>query len=109
MKPLEALEKIDHSVCIAFNQNNKALFDKDKYDHCDCKDINEYVECEELVEKHLNALEIIVKKNVDVNYIKFHCEDCADYNVTIANGVSIDYLTLEEFDLVKEVIKSYVQ
>lgn len=50
---LEALEKIDHTVCLAFNENNNALFNKDKYEHIDCKDIYEFVECYDIVEKAL--------------------------------------------------------
>ena len=58
---LEALEKIDHTVCLAFNENNNALFNKDKYEHIDCKDIYEFVECYDIIEKALKEYQEIKK------------------------------------------------
>ena len=63
---LKALEKIDHTICLAYNENSNALFNKDKYDHCDCNDIDDYIVCYDVVAKALKdkekkdkALEII--------------------------------------------------
>lgn len=44
-KELEALEKIDHTICLAFGENNKALFNKDNETHIDCRDIYEFFDC----------------------------------------------------------------
>ena len=97
-KELEALEKIDHTICLAFNDNNKALFNKDNETHIDCKDIDEFCDCYDIIEtalkdyqtlkreydfgvEHYNellnqynkehkALEIIKNKNVSIVWLK---------------------------------------
>ena len=61
MNNLEALEKIDHTVCLNLN-NGTLKFGLDEYDNCDCKDFEEFDECYTLIEKSLKALKIIVKK-----------------------------------------------
>lgn len=61
-KGLEALEKIDHTVCLAFNENNNALFNKDEYEHIDCKDIDEFVDCYGIIEKELKDFEWLKSK-----------------------------------------------
>ena len=76
-KGLEALEKIDHTICLAFNENNNALFNKDKYEHIDCKDIDEFVDCYDIIEKELKALEIIKDRLIVKDkggYIQVVCE-----------------------------------
>ena len=51
-KGLDALEKIDHTICL--NLNNKTLqFNLDKYEDCDCKDIREFCDCYEVIENEL--------------------------------------------------------
>ena len=59
MKELDCLEKIDHSVCLAFNENNSVIFNKDQYEHIDCKDIYDFVECHDTVYNGLKLLETI--------------------------------------------------
>ena len=55
-KELEALEKIDNTLCL--NLNNKTLkFGLDKYDNCDCKDLKEFDECYNTIEKSLKDYE----------------------------------------------------
>ena len=58
-KGLKALEKINHTICLAFNENNNALFNKDEFDHIDCKDIYDFVNCYNDIEKELKALNVI--------------------------------------------------
>lgn len=55
-KGLDALEKIDHTICL--NLNNKTLqFNLDKYEDCDCKDIREFCDCYEVIENELKERE----------------------------------------------------
>lgn len=93
---LEALEKLNHTVCL--NLNNKTLqFNLDKYEDCDCKDIKEFCDCYEVIEKALKALEIIRK------YIY------VDKPFGIANFIYLndesEMIPDEEYDLLKEVLK----
>ena len=46
---LEALEKIDHTVCLAFNEDNASVFNKDDIEHIDCNDVFEFADCIEQV------------------------------------------------------------
>lgn len=70
---MKALEKIDHTVCLAFNENNNAIFGKDCYDGIDCKDILEFCDCYDKVAAELKAgaireeiLSIIKREPVEV-------------------------------------------
>ena len=98
MTSKEALEKIDHTICLAFNENNNALFGKDKYDHIDCKDIDEFVDCYDIIEKDLEVLEIIKNKKVNLEYLK--CCDIYEQYKTICSYW--DEITETEFNLIKE-------
>lgn len=53
---LKALEKIDHTVCL-----NKTEYGLDKYDGIDCKDVFEFVDCYELVERALVQRHKLIK------------------------------------------------
>lgn len=100
--PLKALEKLDHTICL-----NRIDWGIDKYDHCDCKNVEEFVECYDIAEKALRALKIIKEKKVEVNILEF-CETCEEYNDFIKHRVWFQeeyILTQEEYELVKEVIK----
>lgn len=68
LEALEALEKIDHTVCLAFNDNNQALFNKDNETHIDCKDIDEFCDCYEIIETALKDLEWL-KSKLDIDFI----------------------------------------
>lgn len=101
MKSLEALEKLDHTICM--NVNEKTLqFNIDKDTNADCNSLDEFIDCYETIEQSLKALEIIKNKKVNVGNIKycfFLMLDKAVYNKT-----NIE-LTQEEYDLLKEVLK----
>lgn len=66
-KGLDALEKINHTICLAFNENNNALFNKDKFEHIDCKDIYEFIDCYNIIEKELKKAE---KNEIVLNIFK---------------------------------------
>ena len=118
-KELDALEKIDHTVCL--NLNNKTLkFGLDEYDNCDCKDFEEFDECCAVIEKALKeweiwkdaletgeyecpekkALEIIKEKDVDIIALRI-ATSLEQYNCKEDGRCP---LTQEEYDLLKEVL-----
>lgn len=129
-KGLEALEKIDHTICL--NEHN-IKWDIDKYDHCACIDINEFVECYEIIEKELKdyesykgfldniekgavtytprdtweeerkqlkAIEILRNKKVNLEYLKC-CENYEQYKTICSYWNEI---TEQEFNSLKEVL-----
>lgn len=128
-KGLEALEKLNHTICL--NLNNKTLqFNLDKYEDCDCKDIREFCDCYEVIEKELKelygrremmarlneacephiiedevykkarAFDIIKEKRVNIDYLR-SCKSLEDYNNILIEKWQ---LTQEEYDLLKEVL-----
>ncbi len=62
MTGLEALEKLDHTLCMNSNEGN-LKFGIDTYENpsCDCKDVDEMVDCLEIVKQDLQDLEEIKK------------------------------------------------
>ena len=103
MKPLEALENIKSlfvgsSIDLSeqFEIIEKALTEEEI-----CKEIEEYQENK----KKLKALDIIVKKGVDVNMIRLN--DYKDYSALTSAWLSMFILSKEEFDLIKEVVEEY--
>ena len=56
MNSLEALEKIDHTICLNIN-NGTLKFGLDEYDKCDCQSVEEFVECYDTIEKELKDYE----------------------------------------------------
>ena len=105
--PREALEKIDHTVCLAFNENNNAIFNKDKYEGIDCKDIYEFVECYEVLEKTVDENErykqitsIILNKGINCFEI-FFAASVNEYN--ICHGSVCKDLSEEEFNLIRSL------
>ena len=60
MTTKEALEKLNHTICL--NLNDKRLkFGLDKYEHIDCVSTEEFVECYDTIETALNRLEELEK------------------------------------------------
>lgn len=55
----------------------------------------------ETIEKELKALEIIRKKGIDVDMIKYH-KNLDNYNFALRGRY--EHLTQKEFDLLKEVL-----
>jgi len=96
---LESLEKIDHTVCLAFNTDNNAIFNKDEYDHIDCKDIDEFVECYDTAEEGLRAVTIIIDKRVNMDLVHYS-KTLEEYNSYYHRK-----LTQEEFDFLKRILK----
>ena len=62
MNSRDALNKIDNTICIAYNTNNDILFNKDPDDHCDCASIEEFVECYDAIDKDLGRIEELEAK-----------------------------------------------
>ena len=109
MTGIEAYNKIDNTLCLN-SQNLK--FNIDTEEHIDCKNTEEMVKCLETISKQLEALEIIKKKRVDVNYLKLCFVDNSPY---FENGLEEyntfredeeEQLTQEEFELLKELLKN---
>ena len=113
-KAKECLEKIDHTICLAFNENNNAIFGKDKYEGIDCKDIYEFGECYEVLEETLCQadkdrllLNLLKKKRVDICtfmcILHAHGSKRDDVQFVLYNSCcSPEYkLTKREFTLIK--------
>ena len=101
-KELEALEKLNHTICL----NSPVIkWSIDEYDHIDCKDEKEFVKCYQVIEKALiqkakqgKILDILKKKEVDIDWLKVSDSICK-YNF----GFTYEHqLTQEEYDLLKE-------
>ena len=71
MTSKQALEKLDNTLCL----NSQSLrFNIDTEDNIDCKDVDEMIECLETVERDLDVLEVIIKKDVEIKYVKMAIE-----------------------------------
>jgi len=119
-KALRALWKIDHTICMNFNEKNikwnidnkddPTLYQNGKgYDpeDTDCKSFEDFCDCYDEIETALKdkeeqdkALKIIAKKNVDIQFL-MGCGSVSAYNVQHTKN----YLTIWEFCLIKEVMK----
>ena len=96
-KGLKALEKIDHTVCMN-NLENNIKWDIDKYDHCACVSVEDFVECYETIEKELKALEII-KDRCELKVYKNKLGQC------FLEGTNILFpISQKIYDLLKEVL-----
>ena len=58
----------------------------------------------EIIEKELKALEIIKNKNFDLFYLR-DSKDLESYNDACDYFRNLSYLTQEEYDLLREVLK----
>lgn len=96
-KGLEALEKIDHTICMN-NLANNIKWDIDKYDHCACVSVEDFVECYEIIEKELNALEIIKERDIDMHDIRVYSYSYFNYRRSERGLITI---SKEEYDLLK--------
>ena len=83
MKALEALKRLKQETCPATYM----------------PDFNK-IECCDIVEKALKALDIINKKNVWVYHLK-QCNSLEEYNNEFIDEL---HITQEEYDLLKEVL-----
>ena len=74
-KGLEALEKIDHTICLN-NLAKNIVWNIDKEEKCDCESIEQFVECYDAIEKELTQAEED-RKILDIfkNAIKFERKD----------------------------------
>ena len=62
-----------------------------------------YLDCLQVMEKSLKALEIIKKKKVNVYNEIMTCKNYAEY--LECDGITLYKLTQEEFELLKEVLE----
>lgn len=107
MKGLEMLEKIDHTICL--NSLSKHIeWNVDKEENIDCKSIEEFIECYDIIKKELEEKEEL-KKVLEIlkSKVKFEVNDKNLFgfkqtnlvvNKDIFGSVS---LTPEEYDLLK--------
>lgn len=122
-KGLKKLERINHTICL--NTHN-IKWDADKYDHCACVSIEDFVECYETVEKELkeyegakNHIEALHKERVENSlklkaleivkpYIHIYCvapNDRGGVRIWFTeDGKHYIDMPQEEFDLLKEVL-----
>jgi len=98
MTGLEALEKIDHTVCLN-NLAKNIVWNIDKEENCDCESVEQFVDCYDTIEKELKVLEIIKNKKVDIRRFIQYTHNLFDYNAGVWNE-----LTQQEYDLLKEVL-----
>ena len=77
-KELEALEKLNHTICL----NSPVIkWSIDEYDHIDCKDEKEFVKCYNIIEKALERnepMKVDVTTKIDWDY---SCPNCKHYRV----------------------------
>lgn len=103
-KELEALEKINHTLCL---NSHKIEFGVDE-DSIDCKNVEDFVECYNTIRKYLKALKIIRDKKVDVEQIIENPdrEKVIWYNTSFTGVLCEGWrmLSQEEYDLVREVL-----
>lgn len=107
-KELDALEKLGHTISLAFNENNKAIFNKDQFGHNDCKDAKEFMKCYSIVEKELKEHEQLEKllKNIFDKDSDLCLEDWThydghhSYHIVVGEGEFLDIqISKEEYDL----------
>ena len=106
-KELKALEKIDHTVCMAFNENNNAVFNKDQFDHADCKDIEEFMKCYSIVEKALKNYEELKNKPIML-YGRTHGQTQELIDIICKNHKEVKITNLEDEEKLKalEILKN---
>lgn len=106
MNGLEALEKIDMTIR-AFNLFN-IKFGKDRYNE-DCKSIEEYDKCHNIIERELKVLQILKEKKVNLDLISTFTIDDIDFILQIYNKNAIEenmeILTKDEVTLIVEWLK----
>ena len=103
-KELEALEKLNHTICL----NSPTIkWRIATYEHIDCKDDKEFVKCYNIIRKALiqkakqdKILDILKKKTISHFYIQW-TKNYKDYN-EFCDGTDYAELTQEEYDLLKE-------
>ena len=116
-KELEALEKLNHTICL----NSPVIkWGIDAYDYIDCKNEKEFAKCYQAIEKALiqkakqdKILDILKKKVVNLNYLddlQYQIqldEQDNDRTLRAYNAVRLSkyQLTEEEYDLLKEWLK----
>ena len=67
-KELEALEKLNHTICL----NSPVIkWSIDEYDHIDCKDEKEFVKCYNIIEQALDQYE---KQEKEISALGRLCE-----------------------------------
>lgn len=80
----------------------KGLEALEKLTNYGCSKMSEKVECKEIIEKELKALEIAKRKKVNVNMICL-CQNTETYNDMREDSAT--FLTKAEFKLLKEILK----
>lgn len=97
-KELEALEKIDHTVCL--NINNKTLkFGLDNEEHIDCQSVEEFVEC-------YDTIEIALKDYEKLKEEKLLLSACRDLP-TLEKKLKVVEIIKREPSSVIEIITTY--
>lgn len=104
MKGLEALEKIDHTICLN-NLAKNIVWNIDKEDKIDCENVEQFIECYDIIEKELKALEII-KQYIHISVDEKDNEYCACVFFRFSGKIYvIGYIRDKtQGDLLKEVL-----
>ena len=77
-KELEALEKLNHTICL----NSPTIkWGIDTYDHIDCKDDKEFVKCYNIIRKALKRNEPmkVILKDKGFEHYDVYCPKCKEY------------------------------
>ena len=114
-KGLKALEKIDHTICMN-NLENNIKWDIDKYDHCACVNIEDFVECYEIIEKELKQAEENEKLlNIFKNALTIEHHDYPmvelDHNEDSVNYFVKQFYTIKQNELdksMREALREWV-
>ena len=82
---------------------SKGLKALEKLANYKCSSMSEKIECKEIIEKELKALEIIKEKRVDVELL-MKTESAKDYNKYSKNVNQSHNLGQRQYDFLKEVL-----
>ena len=98
-KGLEALNSLKYMARIEAGFNSEFITYAEEMEH------NEMVEEKyNIIEKELNALEMLKKKmTIETDYY-YSDDDCEEYEYIAYNGTALNIDTPEEFDLLREVL-----
>lgn len=94
---LQSYEKLDHTFCMNFNEKRI----KFAIDDCDCKDINDMIDCLEDMRNVSKAFDIIKKCSVNIVLLK-GCRTHKEYNEFVD---SYNTLTRKAFNLIKRLLE----
>ena len=104
MKSLEAIAKIDNTICLNSLEKN-IRWNIDEIQHCDCKNIEEFFKCCDTIKKEITALSIIKETPEFAWYVLMYknAYEMIEDRKSFRLDESVEELE-EKFRLVKEVL-----